>query len=141
MAKQITKKIKINIEAGKATPAPPIGTILGPTGVNMGEFCSAFNEQTKEKAGELIPAVISIYSDRTFSFELHKPPVSFLLKKAAGVDKGSGKNAIKSVGKISTKQLKEIAEFKIEEMNAHTVDQAMKIIEGTARSMGISVKE
>ena len=107
----------------------------------MGEFCSAFNEQTRERSGEIVPVVISIYDNRTFSFELGKPPVSFLLKKAAGIGKGSGKNAVKSAGQVSKQQIKEIAEFKSNEMGANTVDQAMKTIEGTARSMGIRVGE
>ena len=140
MAKKVQKSVKLQIEAGKATPAPPIGTVLGPTGINMGEFCSSFNEKTKERAGEIVPVVLSIYEDRSFSFELFKPPISFLIKKEAGVSKGSGKNLIKRAGTLKKDQVRKIAEFKFDELNANTVEQAMKTVEGTALSMGISVE-
>ena len=140
MAKKITKKIKLQIEAGKATPAPPIGTSLGPTGINMGEFCSQFNEKTKEMSGDIIPAVISIFEDRSFSFVLRTPPASFLLKKKASIKKGSGKNLVKKIGSVSKQDIQDIAKLKLEELNARDVAQAEKIIEGTAKSMGISIK-
>ena len=140
MAKKITKTIKLQIEAGKATPAPPIGTSLGPTGINMGEFCSQFNEQTKEMSGDIIPAVISIFEDRSFSFVLRTPPASFLLKQKASIKKGSGKNLVKKIGSVSKQDIQDIAKLKLEELNARDVSQAEKIIEGTAKSMGITIK-
>ena len=140
MAKKITKTIKLQIEAGKATPAPPIGTSLGPTGINMGEFCSQFNEQTKEMSGDIIPAVISIFEDRSFAFVLRTPPASFLLKQKASIKKGSGKNLVKKIGSVSKQDIQDIAKLKLEELNARDVSQAEKIIEGTAKSMGITIK-
>ncbi len=140
MAKKITKTIKLQIEAGKATPAPPIGTSLGPTGINMGEFCSQFNEQTKEMSGDIIPAVISIFEDRSFSFVLRTPPASFLLKQKASIKKGSGKNLVKKIGSVSKQDIQDIAKLKLEELNARDISQAEKIIEGTAKSMGITIK-
>ena len=140
MAKKITKTIKLQIEAGKATPAPPIGTSLCPTGINMGEFCSQFNEQTKEMSGDIIPAVISIFEDRSFSFVLRTPPASFLLKQKASIKKGSGKNLVKKIGSVSKQDIQDIAKLKLEELNARDVSQAEKIIEGTAKSMGITIK-
>ena len=140
MAKQVDKIVKLQIEAGKATPAPPIGTALGPTGINMGEFCNQFNQQTQQRSGEIIPVVLSIYGDRSFSFILKTPPASYYLKKAAKVDKGSGKNLVKKAGSVTKADIKKIAEDKLEDLNARDVNQAMKIIEGTARSMGIEVK-
>ena len=133
-------KIKLQIEAGKATPAPPIGTSLGPTGINMGEFCSQFNEQTKEMSGDIIPAVISIFEDRSFSFVLRTPPASFLLKQKASIKKGSGKNLVKKIGSVSKQDIQDIAKLKLEELNARDISQAEKIIEGTAKSMGITIK-
>ncbi len=140
MAKKITKTIKLQIEAGKATPAPPIGTSLGPTGINMGEFCSQFNEKTREMSGDIIPAVISIFEDRSFSFVLRTPPASFLLKKKASIKKGSGKNLVKKIGSVSKQDIQDIAKLKLEELNARDIAQAEKIIEGTAKSMGITIK-
>lgn len=139
MAKPIKQVIKLQIEAGKATPAPPIGTVLGPAGINIGDFCSQFNEQSKEQMGEVLPVVLTIYEDRTFSFITKTPPASFLLRKAAGVDKGSGKNLVKKAGKVSVSAVREIAERKMEDLNARDVEAAMEIVRGTARSMGIEV--
>ena len=140
MAKPIKQVIKLQIEAGKATPAPPIGTVLGPAGINIGDFCSQFNEQSKERSGEVVPVVLTIYEDRTFNFIMKTPPASFLLRKAIGVDKGSGKNLVKKVGKVSEAAVREIAERKLEDLNARDVDAAMEIVRGTARSMGIEME-
>ena len=139
MAKKIIKKLKIILPAGKATPAPPAGPTLGQAGVNIGEFIKQFNDATREMVGETIPAEISVYEDRTFSFVLKTPPASSLLIKAAGIEKGSGKNVSSKVGKITKAQLREIAEKKMSDLNANDVDAAMNIIAGTARSMGIDV--
>lgn len=140
MAKAIKTVIKIQLEAGKATPAPPVGTVLGPQGINMQQFCQAFNDRTKDKMGQIIPAEITIYEDRSFEFILKTPPAAFLLRKAAGLDKGSGEPNKKKVGKVTKAQIKEIAETKMADLNANDIEQAAKIIEGTARSMGIEVK-
>ncbi len=138
--KKVSKKIKIVIPAGKATPAPPIGTALGPTGINIGEFVSKFNEQTREMAGSLIPAEISIYDDRTFTFVLKTPPASNLILKALGIEKGSGKAPSVKVGTITRKQLEEIAQTKMADLNANDLDAAVAIIAGSCRSMGVEVK-
>ena len=140
MAKEVVKKIKLQIEAGKATPAPPVGTVLGPAGINLGEFCSKFNDATKDKMGNIVPCEITIYSDRTFDFILKTAPAGFLLKKAAKVNKGSKKGANEVVATISKADLKAIAEEKLPDLNAYDVDNAMNIIAGTARNMGIAVK-
>ena len=140
MAKKIKTVVKLQIPAGKATPAPPIGPALGQHGVNIGEFVSKFNEATREKGADIIPVEISVYEDRTFSFKMKTPPASDLLRKAAGVEKGSGKTPASKAGKITRAKLKEIAERKMEDLNANDVDAAMKIIEGTARSMGIMIE-
>lgn len=140
MAKKIKTVVKLQIPAGKATPAPPIGPALGQHGVNIGEFVSKFNEATREKGADIIPVEISIYEDRTFSFKMKTPPASDLLRKAAGVEKGSGKTPASKAGKITRAKLKEIAERKMEDLNANDVDAAMKIIEGTARSMGVTIE-
>ena len=132
--------VKLQIPAGKATPAPPIGPALGQHGVNIGEFVSKFNEATREKGTDIIPVEISVYEDRTFTFKMKTPPASDLLRKAAGVEKGSGKTPASKAGKITRAKLKEIAERKMEDLNANDVDAAMKIIEGTARSMGITIE-
>ncbi|MCY4577223.1 MAG: 50S ribosomal protein L11 [Candidatus Kaiserbacteria bacterium] len=139
MAKPVKQVIKLQIQAGKATPAPPIGTVLGPAGINIGDFCSQFNEQSKERAGEVVPVILTIYEDRTFSFVMKTPPASFLLRQAAGVDKGSGKNLLKKAGKVTVAAVREIAERKMEDLNARDVEAAMEIVKGTARSMGIEV--
>ena len=141
MAKKIKRLVKIHIDGGKATPAPPVGTLLGPTGINIGDFCSQFNEKTKDKQGIKTPALISIYEDRTFSFILKTPPASFLLKKAAQIQKGSSKNLVKRAGTVKMNDVKEIAEQKMEDLNARDIDEAVKIISGTARSMGIKIEE
>ena len=139
MAKEIVKKIKLEIEAGKATPAPPVGTVLGPAGINLQEFCTKFNDATREKMGDIVPCEITIYDDRTFDFVLKTPPAGFLLKKVAKVQKGSPKGANQIVATISEADLRSIAEIKLPDLNAYTIEQAMKEIEGTARNMGIAV--
>ena len=140
MAKAIAKKIKLQIPAGKATPAPPVGTVLGPAGINIQDFCQKFNDATKDKMGDVVPCEISIYDDRTFDFVLKTPPAAFLLKKAAKLQKAGKKGANEVVATITIDQLREIAETKLPDLNAYTVEEAMKIIEGTARNMGIAVK-
>ena len=140
MAKEVVKKIKLQIEAGKATPAPPVGTVLGPAGINLGEFCTKFNEATRDKMGDVVPCEISIYDDRSFDFVLKTAPAAFLLKKAAKIQKASKKGANEVVATISIDDLRKIAETKMPDLNAYTIEAAMKIIEGTARNMGIAVK-
>lgn len=139
MAKEVVKKIKLQIPAGKATPAPPVGTVLGPAGINLGEFCTKFNDASKDKMGDVLPVEISIYDDRTFTFVLKTPPAAFLLKKAAKIEKASKKGANEIVATITKEELRKIAETKMPDLNAYTVEDAMKIIEGTARNMGIAV--
>lgn len=139
MAKQVTKKIKLQIPAGKATPAPPVGTVLGPAGINLQEFCTKFNDATRDKMGDIVPVQISIYEDRTFDFVLKTPPAAFLLKKVAKIKSGAAKG--ETVATITKDQLKEIAETKLPDLNAYDVEHAMKIVEGTARNMGIKVEE
>lgn len=141
MAKAIKSVIKLQLPAGQATPAPPVGTALGPHGVNIQQFCVQFNEKTKAKMGEVTPIVLTIYEDRSFDFILKTPPASELLKKAAGIQKGSGKPLQEKVGTVTRAQVKSIAEVKMPDLNAHTIEAAMKIIEGTARQMGLMVKE
>ncbi len=140
MAKEVVKKIKLQIEAGKATPAPPVGTVLGPAGINLGEFCTKYNEATRDKMGDVLPVEISIYDDRSFDFVIKTPPTSFLLKKYAKVSKGSVKGAHNIVATLTQAQVKEIAEIKLPDLNCYTVEEAMKIVEGTARNMGIAVE-
>ena len=140
MAKIVEKQIKLQIPAGKATPAPPLGPALGQAGINIGEFVNQFNERTRELEKNIIPVVISVYNDRTFDFILKSPPASRLILKAIGQDKGSGSNLVKKVGKITQKQLEDIAEQKKEDLNANTAMQGAKIIAGTARSMGVEVE-
>lgn len=141
MAKKIKTVIKINIKAGQANPAPPIGTALGPQGINIQQFCLQYNEATKSRMGEVIPAEVTIFDDRSFEFKLKTPPASDLLKKAAGVEKGSGVPHKNKVGKVTTSQLREIAEKKMSDLNAYDVEEASRIIAGTARSMGIQVEK
>ena len=141
MAKKITKQVKLQLPAGKATPAPPVGTILGPAGINLGEFCTKYNDATKDKIGDILPVEISIYEDRTFDFVIKTPPAAFLVKKAAKVQKGSTKGSKEIVGKITKAQVKEIAETKLPDLNCYEVEEAMRIIEGTAQNMGIEVVE
>jgi large subunit ribosomal protein L11 len=140
MAKKVQKKLKLQIPAGKATPAPPVGTALGPAGINIGEFVNQFNSATQEMRGDIIPVEITVYEDRTFSFVLKTPPASRLLLKALGKDKGSGKNLVSKAGVVTKAQVKEIAEQKMPDLNANDTEAAMKIIAGTARSMGVEVK-
>ena len=140
MAKEVIKKIKLQIEAGKANPAPPLGPALGQAGVNISDFVNQFNEKTREMMGDIVPVVISVYEDRSFSFVTKTTPASRLILKAIGQKKGSGKNLVKRVGTITKSQIKEIAETKMEDLNANDVEAAMKIIEGTAKSMGVEVK-
>jgi len=140
MAKEIKTVIKLQIEAGKANPAPPVGPALGQHGLNIQEFCTKFNEATKDKMGNVIPAEITVYEDRSFTFVLKTPPASGLLRKAAGVQKGAGNPLKDKVGKVTDAQVQEIAEMKMVDLNANDVEAAKKIVAGTARSMGIEVK-
>ena len=139
MAKEITKQIKLQIPAGKATPAPPVGTVLGPAGINLQEFCTKFNDATRDKMGDVLPVEITIYDDRSFDMVLKTPPAAFLLKKIAKVQKGAAKG--ETVATITKAQLREIAETKLPDLNAYDVEAAMKIVEGTARNMGIKIEE
>jgi large subunit ribosomal protein L11 len=139
MAKKVTRILKIQLPAGKATPAPPVGTALGPTGINIGEFVNQFNTKTREMTGNIIPAVITIYEDRSFTFILKKPPASQLLLKAVGKEKGSGKVPAEKIGSITKAQLADIAKNKMEDLNAGSQEAAERIIAGTARSMGVDI--
>ncbi|KYO69293.1 50S ribosomal protein L11 [Thermovenabulum gondwanense] len=141
MAKKVVAMVKLQIPAGKATPAPPVGPALGPTGINIMNFCKEFNERTAAQAGLIIPVEITVYQDRSFTFILKTPPASVLLMKAAGVEKGSGEPNKNKVGKVTKKDIKEIAELKMKDLNAASLEAAMRMIEGTARSMGITVVE
>ena len=141
MAKEVIKKIKIQIPAGKATPAPPVGTILGPAGINLQEFCTRFNDATKEKMGDVLPVEITLYDDRSYDFKLKTPPAAFLLKKVAGIQKGAVKGSKETVATITKDQLRQIAETKLPDLNCYTVEEAIKIVEGTARNMGVKVAE
>ena len=140
MAKKVVAMVKLQCPAGQANPSPPVGPALGQHGVNIMEFCKAFNARTQDKQGLIIPAVITVYSDRSFTFELRTPPAAVLLKRAAKIAKGSGDPNREKVGKVTKAQVREIAEMKLPDLNAHDVDNAMRIIEGTARSMGIEVE-
>ncbi len=140
MAKKITKKVKVVIPAGKATPAPPLGPALGQAGVNIGDFVTKFNAATSDKMGDMVPVVITVYEDRTFDFVMKTPPASGLVKKAAGLTSGSKKPGSSKAGSITSAQLREIAEKKMPDLSANDVEAAMKIIAGTARSAGIEVK-
>jgi large subunit ribosomal protein L11 len=139
MAKKITKVIKLAIPAGKANPAPPVGTALGPAGINIAEFCKKYNDATKEMMGDIVPAIINVYEDRTYDFVLKTPPASSLILKAIGQEKGSGEVPKKKVGKITKAQVKEIAEKKMPDLNAKDLAGAIRIIEGQCRSMGVDV--
>ena len=141
MAKQVMKQIKLQIPAGKATPAPPVGTVLGPAGINLQEFCTKYNDATKDKMGDILPVEISIYEDRTFTFVIKTPPTAFLIKKVAKLKSGSAKGSKETVATITKEQLREIAETKLPDLNAYTVEEAMKIVEGTALNMGVKVSE
>ena len=141
MAKKVIATVKLQIPAGSATPAPPVGPALGQHGVNIMEFCKAFNSETKNLSGLIIPAVISIHADRSFTYILKSPPATILLKQAAGIAKGSPVPHQTKVGTVTKTQVKEIAERKFKDLNSYSIEQAMKIIEGTARSMGITVED
>ncbi len=141
MAKKIKAIVKLQIPGGQANPAPPVGTALGPHGLNLAEFCKKFNDATKDRMGEVTPAEITIYEDRTYEFILKTPPAAELLKKAAKIEKGSGKPLQEKVGKVSKAQIKEIAEKKMPDLNAKDLEGAMRIVEGTARNMGITISE
>ena len=140
MAKEAVKKIKLQIAAGKATPAPPVGTVLGPAGINLQDFCTKYNDATRDKMGDVLPVEISIYEDRSFDFVIKTPPTAFLLKKYAKVQKGSTKGANETVATISQATLREIAEIKLPDLNAYDVEAAMKIVAGTAKNMGIAIE-
>ncbi|HHV93968.1 MAG TPA: 50S ribosomal protein L11 [Firmicutes bacterium] len=140
MAKKVTAVVKLQVPAGKANPAPPVGPALGQHAVNIMEFCKAFNERTANQAGMIIPVVITVYEDRSFTFVTKTPPAAVLLKKAAGLEKGSGTPNMQKVGKVTKEQLREIAELKMPDLNAASVEAAMRMIAGTARSMGIEVE-
>lgn len=141
MAKKIKTVIKLQIEAGKATPAPPIGTALGPHGVNISDFVNQYNAKTKDKMGEIIPCVLTIFEDRSFKIDLKTPPATSMILKATGVKKGSDTANLKKVGKIARKDIRKIAEAKLPDLNTNKIDSAMKIIEGTAHSMGVEVTD
>ena len=141
MAKNVSKVVKIAIEAGKATPAPPVGTVVGPLGINIQEFCTKYNEATRDKMGDIIPVELTVYEDRTFDFVIKTPPTAFLIKKKAGIKKGASKGSNETVATLSKEQLKEIAEIKLPDLNAYTIDEAMKIVAGTAKNMGVTVEE
>ena len=141
MAKEVVKKVKLQIQAGKATPAPPVGTVLGPAGINLQEFCTKYNDATRDKMGDVLPVEISIFDDRSFDFVIKTPPTAFLIKKFAKIDKGSVKGSVESVGKLTKDQLREIAEIKLPDLNCYTVEEAMKIVEGTALNMGVTISE
>lgn len=139
MAKQLVKQIKVQAIGGKATPAPPLGPVLGQAGINIGEFVNQFNDQTRERMGEVVPTVISVYDDRTFDFIVKVSPMSRLILKKIGKEKGSGKNLVSSAGTITKAQVKEVAEEKMPDLNAASIEAAMKIVEGSCFSMGIQV--
>ncbi len=136
----IVNKIKLQIPAGKATPAPPVGTVLGPAGINLQDFCTKFNDATKDKMGDVLPVEISIYEDRSFDFIIKTPPAAFLLKKACKINKGASDGRNGNVGTITEAKLREIAETKLPDLNCYTIEAAMKIIEGTALNMGIKIE-
>lgn len=140
-AKKVSKIIKIQIPAGKATPAPPVGTVLGPAGINLQEFCTKYNDATKDKMGDVLPVEITIYEDRTFDFVVKTPPTAFLIKKTLKLKKGSTKGSNEIVGTLSKEQLKEIAEIKLPDLNCYTTEDAMKIVAGTAKNMGVAIEE
>lgn len=141
MAKEVTAVIKLQIKAGQANPAPPIGPVLGQHGVNIMEFCKQFNAQTQKNTGEVTPVLLTVYKDRTFSFIVKTPPVSYLLMKAVGVEKGSGQPNKEKVGRLKPAEVRRIAELKMSDLNANDIEGAMRIVSGTARSMGIDIIE
>ena len=139
MAKKLTKTIKVQAKGGKATPAPPLGPVLGQAGINIGEFVNQFNEKTRDRMGDVIPVVISVYDDRTFTFEIKVSPMSRLILKKIGKDKGASKNTSQTIGTITKAQVREVAEEKMPDLNAASIEAAMKTVEGTCRSMGVKV--
>lgn len=141
MAKKATGKIKLQLPAGKANPSPPVGPALGQHGVNIMEFCKQYNAQTADKAGQIIPVEITVYEDRSFTFVLKTPPVSFLIVQTAGIAKGSSKPNQDKVGKLTNKQVRDIAEIKMNDLNAHTIESAEQMVRGTCRSMGVTVTD
>ena len=140
MAKKVIGIVKLQCPAGQANPSPPVGPALGQHGVNIMEFCKAFNARTQDKAGLIIPAIVTVYADRSFTFELKTPPAAVLLRRAAKIEKGSGEPNREKVGTVTSKQVREIAEIKMPDLNAHDVESAMRIVAGTARSMGLDVE-
>ena len=141
MAKEVVKKVKLAIDAGRATPAPPVGTVLGPAGINLQEFCTKYNDATRDKMGDVLPVEISIYDDRTFDFVIKTPPTAFLIKKYAKIQKGSVKGKNEIAGTLTEAQIREIAEIKLPDLNCYTVDEAMNIVAGTAINMGVKVED
>ena len=139
--KEVVKKIKLQVPAGKATPAPPVGTVLGPAGINLQEFCTKYNDATRDKMGDILPVEISIYDDRSFDFVIKTPPAAFLIKKYAKISKGSTKGKNETVATLSDKDLTEIAETKLPDLNCYTVEEAKKIVAGTAQNMGVAIEE
>ncbi|MCS7174728.1 50S ribosomal protein L11 [Pseudothermotoga sp.] len=139
MAKKVVAQVRLQLPAGKATPAPPVGPALGQRGINIMEFCKRFNAETADKAGMILPVIVTVYEDRSFSFVVKTPPASFLLKKAANIETGSGEPKRKIVGKVTRKQIEEIAKLKMPDLTANDLKAAVKIIEGTAKSMGIEI--
>lgn len=141
MAKKLVKKIKVQAVGGKATPAPPLGPVLGQAGINIGEFVNQFNEKTRDRMGDVVPVLLSVYDDRSFDFIVKTSPASRLILKKIGKDKGSGKTPVSKAGEITKAQIREIAEAKMPDLQANSIEAAMRIIEGTCRSMGVVVKE
>lgn len=141
MAKQITKVVKLQIPAGKATPAPPVGTVLGPAGINLQEFCTRYNDATKERIGDILPVEITIFDDRSFDFVIKTPPTAFLIKKITKIKAGSNKGSKDVVATLTKEQIREIAEIKLPDLNCYSIEDAIKIVEGTARNMGVKVSE
>lgn len=139
--KEVVKKIKLQIPAGKATPAPPVGTVLGPAGINLQEFCTKYNDATRDKMGDILPVEISIYDDRSFDFVIKTPPAAFLIKKYAKINKGSVKGSKETVATLTDAQITEIAETKLPDLNCYSVEEAKKIVTGTAKNMGVAVEE
>lgn len=141
MAKNITRVVKLAIEAGKATPAPPVGTVVGPLGINIQEFCTKYNDATRDKMGDILPVELTVYEDRTFDFVIKTPPTSFLIKKMTGIKKGAVKGSTETVATLTKDQLREIAEIKLPDLNAYDIESAMKQVAGTAQNMGVKVED
>ena len=141
MAKKITRVVKLAIAAGKATPAPPVGTVVGPLGINIQEFCIKYNDATKDKIGDILPVELTVYEDRTFDFVIKTPPTSFLIKKLTGIKKGAVKGSNETVATLTKEQLREIAEIKLPDLNAYDIESAMKQVAGTAQNMGVKVED